>query len=180
DQFQATLGTQSIEINANWEGSPAITTDIITSVAPVPLSQTGAVSMTTTSEAAVIGISVDPTSINFGKITPGETYTYPEGELTISNIGNASITVSADIAADTTYASGRYFYTAALTLNGELCDKASSPTALGGAWTAEKLGLGPIADGDSGPVTPGLACPSSTKAATTYTGTVVFWAEAAQ
>ncbi|MBA7634879.1 hypothetical protein ES703_42477 [subsurface metagenome] len=180
DQFQATLGTQSIEINTVWEGSPAITTNIITAEAPVPLSQTGEVSMTTTSVTAKIGISVDPTSIDFGEITPGQTYTYPEAVLTVSNIGNAAITVSADIAADTTYASGKYFYTAALKLNDKLCDKAGLPTALGGAWTAEELGLSSIAIGGSEPVTPGLACPSLTKAATTYTGTVVFWAEAAQ
>ncbi|GAJ07048.1 unnamed protein product, partial [marine sediment metagenome] len=176
DQFQATLGTQSIEINTIWEGSPAITTDIITADAPVPLTQTGVVDMTATSVLAVIGIEVDPTFIDFGDITPGGTYTYPDNVLTVSQKGNAAITVSADIAADTTYASGKYFYTAALTLNDQLCDKAALPTALGGAWTAAQLGISRIEVGQHGLVTPGLACPFLTKAATTYTGTVVFWA----
>ncbi|MBA7560337.1 hypothetical protein ES708_01962 [subsurface metagenome] len=135
----------------------------------------GAVSMTTASEEAVIGISVSPSTIDFGAITSGVTRGGPS--LTVANIGNVPVAVDAEIIADTFFddASTKYFYTAALKLNEVLCSGVLSD--LGGTWAATILGLDSIAVGQSGSVSTKVVCPSPIKAATTYTGTVVFWAE---
>jgi hypothetical protein len=137
----------------------------------------GAVSMTAASEEAIIGISVSPTSINFGAVTSGATVAGPA--LIVSNIGNVGILVDADITADTFFndADRLYFYTAALRLQGGPSDKVGAPTSFG-AWVHQNLfGSNPIEVTGSRSLTTGLQCPPEIKAATTYTGTVVFWAE---
>ncbi len=134
------------------------------------------VSVTATSEAAVIGISVLPTLIDFGSVESNKPVTGPD--LTITNIGNVSIGVSAEITADTFYDGANYFYNAALMLQGRLCT--GSTTSLGGKWEASELNLESLSVVTPGSVTTELVCPPSINAGTTYTGTVVFWAEATE
>jgi len=149
---------------------------------------TGAVSMTAESEEAFIGISVSPTFINFGAITSGAVVV--GDALTVKNTGNVRIMVDAEITADTVFGKDQsgndlYFYTAALRLNGGPSDKMQppppDPTSFG-SWTLIRAEGGPLGDqpmwvNESRSLTTGLECPSPIYAATTYTGTVVFWAE---
>ena len=141
------------------------------------LNISSSVSMTAASEAAVIGISVSPTSIGFGAVTSGATVAGPA--LTVTNTGNVGILVDADIAADTLFNDQDYFYTAALRLNECPSDKARESPDLTqlGSWAHDDfLGTDAIIVGRARSVTTGLQCPTQIKADTTYEGIVVFWA----
>ncbi len=140
------------------------------------------VGMTAASEEAVIGISVSPSTIDFGAVTSGATVS--GSALTVSNIGNVGILVDTEITADTFYndPGSFYFYTAALRLQGGPSDQAQvgDVTILGKWIHAELFGQELIEVTGSRSVTTGLECPSEILAATEYTGTVVFWAEQGQ
>lgn len=134
-----------------------------------------AVGVKAASEDAEIGISVSPSTINFGRITDGAEV--PGSAIGVTNIGNVAIDVSAEITADTIYEGSNYFFTTALELEGTFCSKKSPGTELNGIWTDSELGLKPIAVNDSGSVSTKLVCPGSgIDPGETYTGTVVFWA----
>ena len=126
----------------------------------------------------VIGISVSPESIDFGVVSGGATIS--GDPLTVTNTGNVDIDVTAEITADTEFAEGQYFFTAALRLNSEACDKQGAPTALEGAWTAAQLGLAGVVPDAEPEVSTGLECPATIYPAIDYTGTVIFWAEEAE
>lgn len=132
----------------------------------------GKLTVTATSEDAVIGISVLPTSIDFGAITSGDTV---KGvPLSVRNEGNVCMEVTTEITTDTLYSAEGYFYTDALKLNGE--GSLTAPTL--GMWRHTTLfGRDPIEVNGSRAVSTMLECPSLIKAGITYTGTVVFWAE---
>jgi len=136
----------------------------------------GSVGMTTESVAAIIGISVSPASLDFGNISPGQSV---EGtSLIVTNMGNVVVAVSAEIMDDTVYGGSNFFYTDALELNGILHTGVSGM----GTWLASDLDLEGLAlPGETGYfviVTTGLVCPDIINMGTTYTGTIVFWAEA--
>ncbi|MBE0430923.1 MAG: hypothetical protein IBX67_03745 [Dehalococcoidia bacterium] len=132
--------------------------------------------MTIANMYTVIGISVTPSEIDFGEISPGTTQL--GSAITVSNTGGVSIDVSAELEADTVYNDGGdLFYTQALKLNDVFSDHHGTPTELG-AWTAEALGLEGIARDGFENVTTGLVCPEPMYAETEYNGTLIFWAVA--
>lgn len=161
-----------------WVNEVAYVDDVTINGVPYAIEPpSSAVGMTAASEEAVIGISVSPTSIDFGAITSGASVSGPA--LTVANTGNVGIIVTADIVADTYFNGDLYFYTAALRLNGWASDQHLTPTSFG-SWIHQNLfGSDPIEVTGSRPVLTGLECPQEIKADTTYTGTVVFWAEQA-
>lgn len=122
------------------------------------------VSMTTSGEPAVVGISVMPTSIDFGVVSPGATV--PGPSLTIRNSGNVAMDVDAELTKDT-----ESFYESALNLNNTVASLKK--------WLAVALGLDSIAVNDSRSLGTKLVVPPGTDTVSkTYTGTVVFWGEA--
>lgn len=118
----------------------------------------GLVEMTVSSPGEIIGVSVNPTSVDFGSIVPG---TASESQtVTVTNTGNVAENFGAEIFNE----SVADFYTINLTIDA---------LAVSG-WSA-----GPIAAlGDTGLLPLVLMMPSGTPA-DTYTATLVFWAEMA-
>jgi len=137
------------------------------------------VGLTANAPVATIGISVSPTDIHFGDIFPGDEL---DGTtITVENTGNVRIDVDAEILDDTPYATGgedEYFYTEALKLNDAFSDRHGTPTAFG-VWAATALGLVDIAVDAEEEVTTALKCPDPMEMGKSYTGTLIFWAVAA-
>ena len=132
--------------------------------------------MTIINAYTVIGVSVTPSEIDFGEITPGETKS--GNTITVTNTGGVPIDVSAELDADTVYNDGGdYFYTGALRLAGVGASGTSGKNM--GTWTAANLGLANLASTHYEDVTTGLVCPAEMYAGTEYDGTLIFWAVAA-
>lgn len=163
--------------SGNWLDETAYVDDITINGVLYDLEPSAVVGVTAVSEEAEIGLSVSPTFIDFQDITSG--LGVSGQALTVSNIGNVPITVDAEIIADTFFDEGytEYFYTAALRLSGSPSNKAANPTSFGSWAHLDFLGDGSIEVKGYKPVATALQCPSPINADTTYTGTVVFWAE---
>jgi len=132
--------------------------------------------MTITNAYTMIGVSVTPSEIDFGEITPGETKS--GNIITVTNTGGVPIDVSAELDADTVYNDdSHYFYTEALRLAGQAASGISAQAL--GTWTALELGLGDLASTAFVDVTTGLVCPAEMYAGKEYDGTLIFWAVAA-
>lgn len=123
----------------------------------ISLSTSTAVEMTANSPAQ-IGISVSPTSVNFGSLTSGVAST--GHTITVTNTGNVAEVFSTSL----TNVSSPDVYTIGLKLSDSLVN----------AWSASNVAV----SGTSQPQLV-LTIPSGT-APGTYTATLVFWAEAAE
>lgn len=159
---QATLLSVRVE-TGGWPASGPYTTnalatyidDIIINGQTCVIEPSAAVAMTS-SFTAQIGISVAPTSVDFGPVTPGVA-SDPQS-VTVTNIGN----VPEDFSAGLTNISVPDVYTTGLELS----------TQLVSAWSA--LSVAP-----AGTAAPELILTVPTATAPgTYTATLVFWAEA--
>lgn len=109
-----------------------------------------------------VAMNISPISVDFGTILPGRAVT--GSDLTIENTGNVTIEVTAEIIDD----SG--FYGSYLKLN-------NTPST-GGDWTAADLGLDSFAaDAPARTVTTKLDGVPSNLNPSSYTCTIIFWAE---
>jgi len=128
--------------------------------------------MTITNTHTEIGISVSPSLIDFGEITPGEA---KAGDtITVTNTGSVAADVRAEVDVDTTYNDGGdHFYTDALRLAGVAASGRTGDDL--GSWTADELGLEEIAPaGGSADVTTAVACPELMYPDREYTGKLLF------
>lgn len=106
---------------------------------------------------AIIAINVEPTSIDFGTITPGNAIS--GATITVKNIGQVSVTVSSEL--NPTSAVFQYLY-----LNGK--------QKTGGIWNAGELGMGTIAPTLAAECTTELRVPPTYSAKGEETATLIF------